>query len=360
MWSAEKKNGYADVSMKMVIRTTSTANAAGLEAVEGAAETAWNGSFLEVQPGAVLSPDSAYKLNFDEHAGVSFFKVQVSPETNIAIFAEHSPTEFENRFHYFITEDNEDLEPAYEVNAFNSCESPTKTGNRDRAGEVILSGILVMLPTLLGILFIVLTCPGAVEKMQAFMPFMNAAASGVLVAVAVFLILPEAHHLLASTGEAASAAIWGASIICGWLLGVVSVMMSVMVRRPCSKGTDTYSQGTQPSTQADRYIATKWFIALPVELGDFFHNFADGLVIGIAFLYCDISFAWKIVGISVAHELPQEPADVHVLVNKAGLHWSTVTIFNVFSGSGVIMGACLPYLMDIGSELQGVLLALGP
>ena len=323
----------------MVIRTTSTASAAGLEAAEEAAETAWNGFFQEVQPGAVLSPNNAYHLNFDEHAGVSFFKIQGAPETNIAIFAEHLPTEFENRFHYFITEDNEDPEPAYDVSASNYCDSPTETGNRDRAGEVILAGILVMLPTLLGILFIVLTCPGAVEKMQAFMPFMNAAASGVLVAVAVFLILAEAHHLLASTGEAASAAIWGTSIICGWLLGVVSVMMSAMVRRLCRKGIDTYSQDMEPSKEADRYMAKKWFIALPVELGDFFHNFADGLVIGIAFLYCDISFAWKIVGISVAHELPQELADIHVLVNKAGLHWSTATIFNVFSGSGVRMGA---------------------
>ena len=90
------------------------------------------------------------------------------------------------------------------------------------------------------------------------------------------------------------------------------------------------------------------------------------------------------MGISVAHELPQELADIHMLVNKAGLHWSTATIFNVFSGSGVIMGvltkqqpvhfyyqeavfslsgvimgACLTYFVDIGSELQGALLALG-
>ena len=252
------------------------------------------------------------------------------------------------------------------------CGSVTASGSVDRSGEVILAGILVMLPTLLGILFIMNSCPGAMEKMQRLMPFMNAAASGVLVAVAVFLILPEAHHLLASTGEAASAAIWGSSIICGWLMGVLSVMSSSMIRRLCYKmdaesqnttELETESEGSDRSKSVNKssemLLTKKWLIALPVELGDWFHNFADGLVIGIAFLYCDTSFAWKIVGISVAHELPQELADLHVLINKAGLHWTTATLFNVFSGSAVLIGACLTYFVDIGSEAQGLLLALG-
>jgi len=132
-------------------------------------------------------------------------------------------------------------------------------------------------------------------------------------------------------------------------------MMSSMVRRICHKGTDPDSQNSKTSM----VLAKKWFVAIPVELGDFFHNFADGLVIGIAFRYCDIGFAWKIVGISVAHELPQELADIHVLVNKAGLHWSTATIFNVISGSAVLIGSCLTYFVDIGSSVQGLLLALG-
>ena len=46
---------------------------------------------------------------------MSLFKIQSTPETNIAIFAEHLPTEFENRFHYFIAADNKEIEPAYEV-----------------------------------------------------------------------------------------------------------------------------------------------------------------------------------------------------------------------------------------------------
>eukprot|EP00435_Cladocopium_sp_Y103_P008178 s232_g2.t1 len=327
VWSAEKnKENYADQSMKMVLRTTSSATALGLEAAEeGAAQKAWNGSFQTAQPGEVLSLNNAYNLIFDAGAWVSLFKIQSPPETNIAIFAEHVPTEFENRFHYFIAANNDEIEPAYEASE-SDCNSVTASGSMDRTGEVILAGILVMLPTLLGILFVVNTCPGALEKMQRFMPFMNAAASGVLVAVAVFLILPEAHHLLASTGEAAAAAIWGSSIICGWLMGVLSVMSSSMIRRFCSK------------MDAEAQNAT----ALEESEGSTMSN-----------------FAWKIVGISVAHELPQELADLHVLINKAGLHWTTATLFNVFSGSAVIIGACLTYFVDIGSEAQGLLLALG-
>lgn len=372
VWSAEKnKEDYADRSMKMVIQTTSSATALGLEAAEEAAQSAWNGPFQTAQPGEVLHLNNAYNLIFDASAWVSLFKIQSTPETNIAIFAEHLPTEFENRFHYFIAADNEEIEPAYEVSE-SDCNSVTASGSMDRSGEVILAGILVMLPTLLGILFVVNSCPGALEKMQRFMPFMNAAASGVLVAVAVFLILPEAHHLLASKGEAASAAVWGSSIIGGWLMGVLSVMSSSMIRRLCCKTAaesqnamdlETESESSDQSKSvnkpSEKIMAKKWLIALPVELGDWFHNFADGLVIGIAFRYCDPSFAWKIVGISVAHELPQELADLHVLINKAGLHWTTATLFNVFSGSAVLIGACLTYFVDIGAEAQGELLALG-
>lgn len=371
VWSAEKneKATYADQSMKMVIRTTSSATALGLEAAEEAAQSAWNGSFQTAQPGEVLRPNNAYNLIFDTSAWVSLFKIQSTPETNIAIFAEHLPTEFENRFHYFIAADNKEIEPAYEASE-SDCHSVTASVSMDRSGEVVLGSILVMLPTLLGVLFVLKGCPGAMEMMQKFMPFMNAAASGVLVAVAVFLILPEAHHLLASAGEAESAAIWGSSIICGWLMGVLSVMLSFMIRRLCSKPAEsqqvdleTESEGSDQSksinTASEELMTRKWLIALPVELGDWFHNFADGLVIGIAFRYCDTSFAWKIVGISVAHELPQELADLHVLINKAGLHWTTATLFNVFSGSAVLLGACLTYFVDIGMEAEGLLLALG-
>ena len=39
---------------------------------------------------------------------------------------------------------------------------------------------------------------------------------------------------------------------------------------------------------------------------DFIHNFADGIFLGFAFYACDASFAWSMVGATIAHELPQE------------------------------------------------------
>jgi len=54
-------------------------------------------------------------------------------------------------------------------------------------------------------------------------------------------------------------------------------------------------------------------------LGDFFHNFADGLFIGNAFLLCNRSLAWTVTATTIFHELAQELADYCLLVNHVGL-----------------------------------------
>ena len=52
-------------------------------------------------------------------------------------------------------------------------------------------------------------------------------------------------------------------------------------------------------------------------VGDFFHNFTDGVFIGAAF-QCNASLAWKIIAVTVGHEIPQELADFAVLTNSLG------------------------------------------
>ena len=46
--------------------------------------------------------------------------------------------------------------------------------------------------------------------------------------------------------------------------------------------------------------------AFAICLGDFFHNFTDGVMIGTAFKLCSPAMAWGMVAASVGHEVAQE------------------------------------------------------
>lgn len=52
-----------------------------------------------------------------------------------------------------------------------------------------------------------------------------------------------------------------------------------------------------------------------IIIGDFVHNFADGVAIGAAFLGCSSTVGWTVAASIVIHELPQELADFMALVN---------------------------------------------
>ena len=50
-------------------------------------------------------------------------------------------------------------------------------------------------------------------------------------------------------------------------------------------------------------------------IGDFVHNFADGVTIGAAFLGCSSTVGWTVTASTVLHEVPQELADFMALIN---------------------------------------------
>ena len=52
-----------------------------------------------------------------------------------------------------------------------------------------------------------------------------------------------------------------------------------------------------------------------IIIGDFVHNFADGVTIGAAFLGCNSTVGWTVAASTVIHEVPQELADFMALVN---------------------------------------------
>jgi zinc transporter ZupT len=78
-------------------------------------------------------------------------------------------------------------------------------------------------------------------------------------------------------------------------------------------------------------------LAWNVIIGDFFHNFFDGVMISLAFSLCSKSYGWTVLGAIIAHEAPQEIADFMILLS-AGMTVSQATLFNFLSALSALLG----------------------
>lgn len=97
-----------------------------------------------------------------------------------------------------------------------------------------------------------------------------------------------------------------------------------------------------------------------ILVGDFFHNFCDGIFIGAAFISCGNSFGWTVATVSIFHEIIQELADFLVLTKVATLpsHWAI--FWNAVSGLSVILGGIsIAAASHISDFSVGMLLAFG-
>lgn len=96
-----------------------------------------------------------------------------------------------------------------------------------------------------------------------------------------------------------------------------------------------------------------------ILVGDFFHNFSDGLFIAAAFRSCSQSLAIGIMLVTLAHEIPQELADFVILTQYAGLSVSKALILNFLSGLSVLFGGIILLASNPSAEATGVILAMG-
>lgn len=365
-WIAQKVDGaYADATMKIVIRTTSASSKAGLEAAESAALSDWNGNFITANNGDTLSPNNAYELVFDTTSWVTMFKINVPAETELAFFCQHFPSEFvSGGFNYLISEAGKVMTTAYNVSALTSCneDSGVQTPNTDLIGEVLAASFITTLPTLLGIGILMFTCKGASDYLDRVMHYSNAAASGVIFAVSVFLLMPESYlMMMGGKSESAAAAAWGSCMLAGWLIGIIIHQIAHLFKKHTTVPEDPAVANVETGEKTEELQIKKvdWSAAIPVFWGDFIHNISDGMVLGFAFYACGSGFAWKLAGGIIAHELPQELADFFVFVNKAGMKWYTAVLLNFISGLSMVIGAVLAYYIDVSSEIRGAFLAIG-
>ncbi len=99
-------------------------------------------------------------------------------------------------------------------------------------------------------------------------------------------------------------------------------------------------------------------LALSILIGDAFHNFCDGIFVGIAFMSCNTSVAMTIVGVTLYHEIAQELADYFLLTRYANLSKWKALLLNFLAGLSVMLGGLLVLAIDMSELTIGVFMGL--
>mmetsp|Transcript_32916 Transcript_32916/g.83053 ORF Transcript_32916/g.83053 Transcript_32916/m.83053 type:complete len:550 (-) Transcript_32916:167-1816(-) len=408
VWTAQAVNGaYADPAMKMVVLPAAAPTESELLALHAEASHALEGeNCIEVEVGGIITPafDVCYELHFNTshvgedkiHPGTpdrmcydldSTFRIATEGFDSVAFFAQHVPLEFERSQHYLKTVTGEDLEPAAEWSP-----SPPKPW-----GEAIGASIVVLIITLVGVLLLIPAVANAMERFPAaFSVISNSFAAGALLAAAFFLVLYEATHLIPideTRTEAQASAAWGCMILLGFLTGsLVDLAVCALIQLVFpssgehadavsghnaiqSSANQSACEGGKPGDkqQASSFLAgcdekvsafdkaTQRRILGGVLIGDFMHNFCDGIFIGTAFRYCGSATGWTVTAATVYHEIAQEVADYIILTDPKGgaLKPVQALLLNFASGTSVVLGVVTILTADISSFATGLILAYG-
>ena len=292
-WSAQRNDAgeYADPTMDIVFL-----NATGetLAILEREANHAFENNCTSVSNGETLVPqeDHCYKLVFEEQSHTTFFLVDTTNVEYLAVFAQHFPIEFERDMHYFKDINGEDVEPEAEL-----PEAEEKAVNW---GSIIGACIITNIVTLVGVIFLVPLFTKAVNKGGDFaLALTNAFSSGALISAAFFLLLHESTHLIKGPKESWDAGVWGSLILTGIVTAVVLDLVLVLIKKALNAEVKETKKGNEvelndvTTTDAEKAqkediepsMMTKLNrIILGITIGDFMHNFVDGIVIGTAFM----------------------------------------------------------------------------
>ena len=368
----------------------------GIEESEEAAEAIWDaGNATEVEHGGTLSNTNVlYELHLDE-SFLNLFTVALNATGPQIIFFEHAPSELEFKhpaMHYIKSSiDGEDIEPTAVEAAGHGEEAATPAAaahDDDHAGEVFLACLVITLISLVGIVMLSadIVPPGIKDGVPAEATV--AFASGALLAAMAVIMVPESLKLLASAhpGEEEETKVncWFAIMLLAGFLCVASVEW-IANAAGCGHGHGGPSDGVEAITHKTTALVavadaeqgklvgvegekpaaagsgpSSWApVVWSVLLGDLFHNFVDGITIGIAFKSCDSNFGWVVAGGAAAHEVPQEIADYIILTSRGHMTKAAALGFNLLSGSSCIVGGLIAANTDMSDELQALLLAFG-
>ena len=284
-------------------------------------------------------------------------------------------------------------------------------------GLVILSTLLINLVTLSGVAFVI---PAYYKKIRhgeeisfeqkedskTLNIVVPAFASGALISTILFLVLPEAimmvnnsivaenkaagydphaghdHRFLegdedadadAAAGELEVGTIWriGTCILAGFILHLFLGLLFNSTKKADSEDPEGEEQfesenvedpkkNSEIDTDDDTFGSTSSPIdttfCITIFVGDAFHNFCDGIFVGVAFMLCDNTTAWTITSVTLYHEIAQEIADFFMLTRHGGLSVKTALLLNFLAGLSVVLGGIVVLLVDVSDMTIGIIL----
>mmetsp|Transcript_4025 Transcript_4025/g.9860 ORF Transcript_4025/g.9860 Transcript_4025/m.9860 type:complete len:499 (+) Transcript_4025:268-1764(+) len=369
VWTAQKrdlgnKTAYAYAHMKLVVVEATGGNEADLHALETVAEHALEAACTEVDPNTVITPkaDGCYELHFDDDAWQSLFKLNATAVHNVAIFLEHLPSEFEADSHYLKDAEGVDVEPVHVLPELSSHIDEEQVTWPSPWGAVIAASLSVNVVTLSGVIFLSPFVKGHRDNFRdTFDAVTSALAAGAILATAIFLLLFESTHYVATgwNDEAEANWRWGTLVICGFVFPSVVDALAIgfvgrlELRAPCPDSTDT--ENPVKVVETTRKASSR--VLVGVLLGDFMHNLCDGFFIGAAFRYCGHSRGWAIALTAMIHEVAQELADYILLTGKGNLKPALALGINFLSGCSVLLGGIIILCVDISASAIGLILA---
>jgi len=390
-WIWQRKLGkWADADMKFAWYPAATDAAAAIESQEDAAKTLFATTPTTVIQGAALSPGVLYKMTMDQGAALTMFKMTPATATkHITTFMQHSPSEFENKLHWLQDADGGDLEPTATEPA-KKVAVVVPVVPEDHTSTSYLACVLVLFVSLAGIAFSgkgFLTFVGGTDR---FRVASSAFASGALLFAAFGLMFPEAVHKLGAGGfkESTVNAYFATSFIVGILLCIsldnmgdkLFAKKKITAEKPAvpvdgiaaaieeggavatipAKTNAVAKTDAAPAVPKSFTDTSTWScIVVQIIVGDFFHNFVDGIVIGTAFKSCSSSAGWTVSAGVVYHELSQEIADFLVLISTGGMSFKQAVVANFLSGTGVMFGCIVINATKPNSPWLGALLTFG-
>mmetsp|Transcript_9388 Transcript_9388/g.16364 ORF Transcript_9388/g.16364 Transcript_9388/m.16364 type:complete len:461 (-) Transcript_9388:157-1539(-) len=116
----------------------------------------------------------------------------------------------------------------------------------------------------------------------------------------------------------------------------------------------------EPEKAPGRFSHLKNFSLMSsIFIGDFMHNFADGVFLGTSFLLCSRELALTIAAATIFHELAQEVADYFMLVHHCGMRPFGALAFNFVCGLSIMLGGLLVLIVNLSSTAVGSILCVG-
>jgi len=149
--------------------------------------------------------------------------------------------------------------------------------------------------------------------------FLTSFAIGALLGVAFLELIPEASEMASL------------EVILPWVLGGVLLFFLL------EKAVVWYHYHTHQTTHA---VHSYTYLIL---VGDFLHNFVDGIILALAFLV-DVKLGIATTIAVMLHEIPQEISDFGVLIH-GGMHPRRALFYNFLVSLSTIFGAVLTYLL---------------